>query len=44
MMYVGYGYCGLEEVTYKLDVLSDLERFRGESQRQQAKSLEDNIF
>ena len=41
-MYVGY--CGLEEITNTLDILSDLERFRGESQRQQAKSLEDNIF
>merc|ERR1712227_641244 len=38
------GYCGVEEITNTLDVLSDLERFRGESQRQAAESIEDDIF
>ena len=38
------GYCGVEEITNTLDVLSDLERFRGEEKKQFSKSLENDVF
>ena len=38
------GYCGVEEITNTLDVLSDLERFRGEDKIQSSESLLNDVF